>query len=109
MADAELETELRATMASGLGGLFEDGDGVEIHTHSGGEFKGTIEDSNLAGVLLRLDDKRLFFVSFSGIEHAEIFERADEPEGETDDDDVVDADASAGSPITPISTARHAS
>lgn len=109
-ADDELDQELRATMASGLGALFEDQDRVSIRTHSGGIFDGTVEDSNLAGVLLRTDDKRLFFVSFAGIEHAEIFEGEQEGDGEDADEDAtkpdgVDGDA-GGSDVTPISPAR---
>jgi hypothetical protein len=105
--DAELEQELRATMASGLGGLFEDGDRVAIVTHSGGKFDGTIEDSNLSACLVRTDDKRLFLVTFAGIEHAEIFEAEQtEDEPEPDDEEEPAAAAGGGAPVTDISTAR---
>jgi hypothetical protein len=100
------DLELEATVASGLGGLFEDGDEVVIRTHSGGIFEGTIEDSNLAGVLLRQEDRRLFFVSFSGIEHAEIFEpeaaETDDDKTETEGPQTAAADAGAGGDVPPI-------
>jgi hypothetical protein len=102
----ELEQELRATMAAGLGSLLEDGDRVAIVTHSGGKFEGTIEDSNLSACLVRSDDNKLFFVTFAGIEHAEIFEQEttdDDPEGKEDEPAPVDDD---GAPVTDISTAR---
>ena len=88
---AELAAELHVTALSAFGSMFEAGEQVSIRTHSGGLFEGEVEDSNLAGVLVRTqagNGDRLFFVSFSGIEFAEIFE-ADEDGG----GDAIDANA----------------
>lgn len=103
------EKRLRANVAAGLGPVFEIDDRVSIVTHSGGKFDGVIEDSNIAGVLLRTDEDRLFFVSMTGIEHAEIFEEDGDDGGKDAEDDEPEEDAPAaaagegeGAAVTPI-------
>lgn len=109
--EEELERELRVTMSSGIGAVVELGDRLDIHTHSGGHFEGAVEDCNLSGIVIRTPEDRLFFVSMSGIEYAEIFE-ADDDDGardEVEDAEVEDVPAAPAAPavdaptdITPI-------
>ena len=106
-SDDETERELLSGVSSGIGAVLEHGDRLEIHTHSGGKFEGSVEDCNLAGVVIRTTEERLFFVSMSGIEYAEIFEAADEGDGEETEDEASVPDAAApttGEGVTPINT-----
>lgn len=110
--DREAAHELHVAVTQGLGAVLDVGDAVEIHTHSGGTFSGTVEDVNLVGVVLCSTDKetegRVFFVSYSGIEYAEIFsddEDDDGGDGEPADDEAEiagPAPSDGGEDVTPI-------
>lgn len=111
----ETEARLRATMAGAFGSMFEIDDRVAIVTHSDRKFAGVVEDSNIVGLLVRLDDERLVFVSFTGIEHAEIFEEPDPGEGEHAEDAAEleepaeeSPPVTAGEEVTPITTRTRA-
>lgn len=115
----DLVTEYRMALAAAFGAMFEVEDRVEIHTHSGGVFAGEVEDCNFSGIVIRLwpaegaKRGRLFFVSFSGIEHSEIFEDEDPDDGAEETDDgqqtAVTAPAGAeGAAVTPITSRTEA-
>lgn len=72
---AEVQAELGGAMLSAFGSLFEVGEPVNVRTHNGAIFEGDIEDANLVGIVIRCEGDRLFFVSYSGIESAELLER----------------------------------
>lgn len=116
--EVDILHEARSALAAAFGAIFELEDRVEIHTHSGGVFAGEVEDCNFSGIMLRLypvepaKRGRLFFVSFSGIETAEIFED-EEPDGDGEEEDDDEAGVSApagedGPSITPITTTKVA-
>ena len=85
--------DAQASVAAALESLFDPGERVSLRTHNGATFDGTVEDSNLVGIVIRTEDDRVFFVSFAGIESAELFdgeETEDDPgDGEAPDEEIA--------------------
>jgi hypothetical protein len=95
MADKDPEVapadDAARTISLGLGSVLEQGDEIELQTHSGTKIRGMVEDLNITAVVVRDSGERLYFVPFTSIDSAEILESADENEG---DDAETPADAS---------------
>lgn len=106
------DAELHATISSGLGAVLEIGDRVAVQCHSGTKLEGIVEDVNLAGVVVRTIDveaktERVFFVTFAGIEYAEIFEDDEDDEGDRADVEPAGEEPPRSSDITPITSAAR--
>lgn len=74
--------EAAAAVAQGLGSVLEIADDIEYCTHAGTKRRGVIEDINLIGALVRTSEDLLFFVPFSSIDDAQVFEAADDGDGD---------------------------
>lgn len=103
---APTELDARGAIVQGLQPLFNLDDRVEIYTLSGAKIEGVVEDANGVGILVRNAEERLFFVAYTSMDNAEIFEDVDDGggDGEKTDDEPAAAPADGGAPVTPIST-----
>lgn len=111
---AELEAAARLdalqAITIGLGSLVEPDDEIEVHTHAGAHFRGVVEDTNAAALVMRVLDgerERVILVPLTSMDHAEIFEAAVGDEDEGDDAELPEAEEIAPD-ITPARSAPTA-